>query len=121
MTPDGRCAVLSTDRYLRHIGYQNCSYIEEKTSGKTGSIKPATLGGKEWAKLEDEFDRFIALEKQKARDQGLIEGAANEAAKFATRADTAINLLRGFGLADDAIEKVKIVLSGAIQPARVAN
>ena len=116
-TPDGCRAVPGSDRYLRHIGYQNCSYDKENASGETGFIDQTALGEMRWVKLEDEFERYLASEKQKARE----EAAAENAAKFATLAQQIIADMRKRGLAQEDIEHYQEMLSGIIQPERVAN
>ena len=70
-----------------------------------------------WIKLVDEFERYLALVEQKARD----EAAAADAAMFAARVNTVTSILdasRGQPLSDDLITRIKNVLSNSVQPAQ---
>ena len=85
-------------------------------SFKKRAIELTTPDGRGWTKLEEEFDRFLALEKQKVRE----EVTAAEAAKLATLAQQMIADMHKRGLAHEDIEHYEEMFSGAIQPARVA-
>ena len=82
-----------------------------------------------WTKLEEEFDRYVAMKNEEVRKQTreeteiLIRTATREEdeKEFAARTNAAVGLMRNCGLKDDDIRRIKDALLNSNQTGRVAN
>ena len=82
-----------------------------------------------WTKLEEEFDRYVAMKNEEVRKQTreeteiLTRTATREEdeKEFAARTNAAVGLMRNCGLKDDDIRRIKDALLNSNQTGRVAN